>query len=123
MLRELRIMKIIYKFIFVISVLIYTPLYSSGSYSPSGGSLTREEYIQGKAIYHGRIEIAEFPSCISCHDSSNKLKRRNFEKVGIDQQVYKEHCMHLNNCQVLNVSDQHWDALMYFLKKRYRIKN
>ena len=107
----------------LVCTLIPAPLHSSGSYSPSGSSLTREEYNQGKAIYHGRIKIAEFPSCISCHDSSNKLKRRDFENVGIGQDSYKEHCKQLSDCQISNVSDKHWSALMYFLQKRYRIKN
>jgi len=95
---------------------------ASGSYFPSGSPQTKTSYTQGKAIYHGRVEIEGFPGCISCHDTNLKLKKKNFKKVGLVVDSYLAHCEEQKECNSANITNIQWEALMYFLQKRYRIE-
>lgn len=107
--------------LFIILLAIYGSVLASGSYSPSGTPLTKTSYTKGKAIYHGRLKIDGFPGCVSCHDAGQKLQKKNFIKVGIEVEPYMRHCDELEECKAENVSNMQWEALVYFLQKRYRI--
>jgi len=101
---------------------ILSDVMASGSYFPSGSPQTKSSYTEGKAIYHGRLEIDGFPGCAGCHDSDLKLKKRNFKKVGLVVDSYLTHCEEQSECDSANITNIQWEALMYFLQKRFRIE-
>lgn len=80
--------------------------FASGAYSAGAYPQAKNQYNQGKMIFHKQIKQSKFSTCMKCY------KKNKSEK----------HCEALKFCVSEGLSKPKINALRYFLKKRYRLK-
>jgi len=93
----------------------------SGAYNASLQNQA-QQYTYGKAIFFARPPFDQFNGCSRCHQGSNSLSHKRLKSFGLTLEHYQAHCNTQSGCTSDQLEPEHWQALMYYLKMRYRLK-